>query len=173
MEAITEIDYKAVAKHYAERLNALYNNIETWLDNTQYRFERGSIDLEQQNIGKYAAPTLSITNTLIGERIAELKPDGALIIAAEGRVEIIGDIDSIYLLYLVSESGIDVGISTKVGNEPETTERKPWNVFRGFQTEGWYFTEIPRLAMVKPINKDLFHAILAGVSYEESLSARN
>jgi virulence-associated protein VapD len=173
MEAITEIDYNAVAERYAERLNALYDSIETWLDKEQYHFERGSVELEQQNIGKYTAPTLTITNTYIKERVAELKPDGALIIAAEGRVEIIGDIDSMYLLYLVSESGIDVDVSTKVGNEPEITRGKRWNVFRGFQTEGWYFTEIPRLAMVKPITKDLFHAILAGVSYEESLSARN
>jgi virulence-associated protein VapD len=170
MEAITEIDYNAVAERYAERLNALYDSIETWLDKEQYHFERGSVELEQQNIGKYTAPTLTITNTHIKERVAELKPDGALVIAAEGRVDIIGDIDSDYLLYLVSDSGIDVDVSTKVENASETTEAKRWSVFRGFQHEGWYFTEVRRLARVKPINKELFIDILAEVSYDESLA---
>ncbi|TAE30896.1 MAG: hypothetical protein EAZ92_03475 [Candidatus Kapaibacterium sp.] len=170
METNTEIDYKAVAERYRERLNDLYGEIETWLEGEQYRFTRGEMNLEQQNIGKYIAPTLTITNVETRELIAELKPGGALVIAAEGRVDIIGDIDSDYLLYLVPDSGIDVDVSTKVGNAPETTETKRWSVFRGFQHKGWYFTEVRRLARVKPINKELFIDILAEVSYDESLA---
>jgi hypothetical protein len=170
METSTEIDYNAVAERYAARLNALYNDIEKWLESEQYSFTRSEITLEQQGIGVYTAPTLTITNIHTQEQVAELKPGGALVIATEGRVDVKGDIDSVYLQYLTSDSGIDIEVSTRIGNEPEEKKIKRISAFRGFQEAGWYFTEVPRLGIVKPINQDLFIAILTEVSYEESFA---
>ncbi len=171
METTTEIDHNAVAKHYAERLQALYSDIQTWLGTEDYIFENGELELEQQFIGSYTAPTLTIVSKHTGERIAELKPVGALVIGASGRVDIIGDIDSDYLIYLVPDSTMPDEPTDKTGNTSERTYAKRMSIFPGFEEEGWYFREIRRLARVKCINKELFLDILAEVSYEES-SAR-
>jgi hypothetical protein len=168
--AHTETDYTAVARLYTERLNALYEQIALWLDAERYKLERGTIELEQLGIGKYTAPTLTITDIQQNELIATLKPAGALVIASEGRVEVMGTIDENYLVYLLPEPSIPLEVTTSQTNASEMRKYLVMPVYRNVNTEGWYRVKVQILARVKLVNKELFQDILREVSPDEILT---
>jgi hypothetical protein len=172
METIThtETDYTAVARLYTERLNALYEQITLWLNAERYKLERGTIELEQLGIGKYTAPMLTITDIQQSEVIATLKPAGALVIASEGRVEVMGTLDENYLVFLLPKSGIPLEVTTSKANAPEMRKSFVMSVYSDVHTEGWYRVEIRSSARVKLVDKELFEDILREVSPDEILT---
>ncbi len=169
ISATIESNQNVVAA-YNKRLSALYEKIKEWLDPSYFRCLEGTMELEQYLIGKYSSPTLAITDALSSEVVAKLYPGGALVIGAAGRIDIKGTADSDYLVYLLPESGVDVEITDKIGHQPETRKTVVSPVFRNVQTEGWYWTEIKKLARVKPLTQELFMDILIEVSPDEILS---
>jgi hypothetical protein len=162
-----ETDYTAVARLYAERLNALYEQIALWLDAERYTLERGTIELEQLGIGKYTAPMLTITDIQQGEIVATLKPAGALVIASEGRVDVIGTLDENYLVYQSPKLGIPLEITTNKVNAPEVRKSIFTSVYSNIHAEGWYRVEVHNLPRV---TKELFENILREVSPDEILT---
>lgn len=168
METVTEVNAILVAKQYSERLSSLYAQIRSWLGEERYSFEQGSLVLEQMMVGEYTAPTLIIRNRQSHSIVASLEPVGALIIAAAGRVDIHGDIDSDYLLYLMPSSGIYLKTTIKGVHLSEQNEEKVnLTPYREVPAEGWYRPEMRGLGRVKPINKELFLDILLEVSPDE------
>lgn len=168
MEATTEVNTKLAARQYEERLRSLYGQIREWLGEEHYSFEQGSVSLEQMVIGEYAAPTLVIRNKHNHSIVASLEPVGALIIAAAGRVDIHGDIDSDYLLYLMPNSGIYLQTTVKgAQNSEEYKEKVNLTPYREVPAEGWYRPEMRGLGRVKSMSKELFLDILLEVSSDE------
>lgn len=168
METSTEIDYKAVAERYAEHLHELYTQIREWLGEEHYTFDFGSLVLEQMMIGEYTAPTMVIRNKQNRSLVASLEPTGALIIAAAGRVDIHGDIDSDYFLYLMPSSGIYLKTIIKgTHSSGEYEEKVNLTPYREVPVEGWYRPEMRGVGRVKPVNKELFLDILLKVSSDE------
>jgi hypothetical protein len=165
----TESNQNVVAT-YNKRLDALYGKIKEWLEPLGFKCLEGAMELEQYLIGKYSSPTLAIMNAVSNEVVAKLHPGGALVIGAAGRIDIKGTADSDYLVYLLPASGVDVEVTTKIGQQPETKKTVASPVFRNVQNEDWYWTEIKKLARVRPLTKELFMDILIEVSPDEILS---
>jgi hypothetical protein len=168
METTTEANAKIVATQYAERLRSLYTQIREWLGEEHYVFEQSEITLEQMMIGEYTAPTMVIRNKGSHSIVASLEPVGALIIAAAGRVDIQGDIDSDYLLYLTPSSGIYLKTAIKGTHQSEGYEETVnLTPYREVPAEGWYRPEMRGLGRVKSVSKELFLDILLEVSPDE------
>jgi hypothetical protein len=168
METKTELNNNKVSMQYAERLNKLYAQIREWLGEEHYAFEHGSQTLEQMMIGEYTAPTMVIRNKHNRTVVASLEPTGALVIAAAGRVDVHGDIDSDYLLYLMPDSGIYLKTAVKSGySSHEYEEKVNLTPYREVPVEGWYRAEMRGLGRVKSVSKELFFDILFEVSPDE------
>jgi hypothetical protein len=154
------IDYESVKQLYTERLTTLYDNIEKWLDGEKFTFQPSKEFFEEGGLGQYEAPVLRILSQETQKQIVVIRPAGAMIIAAEGRVDIVGDFDKESLIYLLPMSGIVASVSYRKGMEPPHTERKKISMFSGFEDEGWYWIEIRRLAKVRKVTSDLFKLLI-------------
>lgn len=154
----TKIDQKQ--KNYLKRLNELYKEVKKWTKTRALVVKEKEVNLNEELLGQYKAPGLLIIDKK-GEKIAELQPVGAQIIGANGRVDVIGKLDQMYLVYL-EPSGPRLTITEKVNNEE--TQRPSRPLFRGVDNPGWYWIESARLGRARTVTEELFLDLLTEVS---------
>ena len=117
-------DGELVKQRYLTRVNQLYNNITHWLKERQeLRIEQHSVEIGEELIGFYTAPTLVISSPT--EKLVEFKPEGACIIEAEGRIDVLGWLGIEYIIYMVNGGPI-------LGGQ---------QMFKDIEVDGWYWTE--------------------------------
>jgi len=86
------INWKERKKLYIERLNTLFQDVKKFLcEFEEVVVEDGSIIIEEESIGKYKVPSLSIR---LFDKHAQLIPVGTNILGTPGRVDLVGDIDA-------------------------------------------------------------------------------
>lgn len=136
---------KSRQQEYISRLGELYSAIEKWIKQTDLRASRSTMDLDEEDLGRYEAPTLTIQDAT-GKTVADLRPVGAQIVGAEGRVDIVGRLDRGNLLYVTPEKG------------------KSKRLFKGIEDAGWYWIGETRLGRAYPVTKQLFLDLLSEVS---------
>ncbi|MBM4023834.1 MAG: hypothetical protein FJ280_00280 [Planctomycetes bacterium] len=136
---------KSRQDEYLARVNALYSDAEKWIEGTDLEVSRGTMELDEEALGRYAAPTLTIQDAQ-GKKVADLLPVGAQIIGAEGRVDIVGRLDRNHLLYLPPK---EAGVRRS---------------FKGMGEAGWYWIGETRLRRVHRLAQELFLDLLSEVS---------
>jgi hypothetical protein len=151
-------------QQYIKWINELYGQVKKWVGTKNLVTKEKEVELNEELLGKYKVPGLLIEEKK-GKKIAELKPAGALIIGAMGRVDVIGELDRANLVYM-EPSGPGIVITEKVtGEEPQRPSRP---LFRGVDRSGWYWIESARLGRAKPVTQELFIDLLTEVSDYES-----
>lgn len=170
---------KSRQEEYISRLNELYSVVEAWVEYANVRASRGVkkqpdicsplpnlrasrgvIELHEEAIGRYEAPTLTIQDSG-GSKVADLVPVGAWIIGAEGRVDLVGSLGRESLMYM-AEGGPQ--FTTKATNSGKAKAEHSTPLFRGVEQAGWYWIERWRPSRARRLEEELFMDLLSEVS---------
>jgi len=113
-----------VKQRYLTRVNQLYSDITYWLTGHQeLHIEQHSVEIAEELTGLYTAPTLVVSSPT--DKLAEFKPEGACIIEAEGRIDVLGWLGVEYIIYMVNGGPI-------LGGQ---------QMFKDIEADGWYWAE--------------------------------
>jgi len=153
---------KSRQAEYISRLNALYSDVEKWIEGTDVKASRGQTELREEIPGSYEAPTLALQDGQ-GDKVADLLPVGAWIIGAEGRVDLVGVLDRNSLVFL-RQGGPHRKTKVRVVGSREAEEEWSRPLFQGVDRPGWYWIEDKRLGRARLVTKQLFLDLLAEVS---------
>jgi hypothetical protein len=97
--AAVEINWEKERDEWLGHLNRLYSKIESFLSkyvsSGQIRYEYRSIELNEENIGSYAAKQMVLR---IGRQEVDIVPIGTLLIGSKGRVDVSGPAGKAQLL---------------------------------------------------------------------------
>lgn len=85
---------------------------------------------------------------------------GAAVIAAEGRIEIVGSRDRQALVYFAA-GGPQINVT--IGADPSVTHTSH-QIFKNVTSEGWYWLEDVRLGRAKLLDQSVFKDLLRGVA---------
>lgn len=143
--------------HYLERVRGLLAQFESWSESYGLHSEPFEVTLEEQDIEPYSAPALRILDA--NREIARLEPRGSRIVAAEGRVDLVGGIAAAVLSYL-PDGGPVFETSLRVGDEVRTQRTR---FYRGVGPAGWYWVETG-IGEAHDLTRDRFLTLLLYVS---------
>ena len=110
-------------KQYLDRVGKLYKDVAFWIKEKGLKTENGNIQIHEEASGQYSAPVLKILDSY-NQCIAELRPAGAWIIGAEGRIDLIGRLDRIPIVAL-DKGGPSITTSMTVGDHVEKPVSRP------------------------------------------------
>jgi len=154
-----DIDVDRTIPVYLERLSALYADVRRWLHGKGVEIVEDSVEIYEAEFGRYRAPRLFIQKDR-KRIIAEIRPVGASIIAADGRADIVGSLDTQSVVYF--HDG---------GPQIEFTEERPGGgvsgqrpMFRGVDDDGWYWLEEKRFGRARRLDEGLLLDLLTEVS---------
>jgi len=158
-EVSMNVKTKKRVEEYVKRLQDLYTEIKKWLAGRSFRFVDKNITITEMLSGAYSAPALEVHSDT-GMLIATLKPAGAWIIGALGRVDLEGRSETVSLLYLAKGGpALHIRTTTK-GDE----EKRFAPLFHGVERDGWYWIENARLGRVRNLDAELFFDLLMEIS---------
>lgn len=90
-QAQTPVDWESERERWLHDLSKLYGQIQEFLgayiEKGQVHIRFDDIWLDEENIGRYAAPRMTI---VIGRKTVTMQPIGTLLIGSRGRVDVIG-----------------------------------------------------------------------------------
>lgn len=144
---------------FGRRVLALYDRVEEWLNGTSLKASRVEHSVMEELYGRYNIPQLELKSA-DGADVASLVPMGAAVIAAEGRVEIVGTRDTQPLLYFAA-GGPHINVTVGGGTQPVNVSH---SVFRDVTSEGWYWPEDVRLGRARLLDGALFKDLIRVVS---------
>ena len=147
-------------EQYIKWVKELYQEVKKWIKKENLLAQEKDVEINEEIPGRYKAPGLSIKDK-DGKRIAELRPVGAWIIGAKGRVDVIGSLDQTHLVYIEPPGP---GITTTISTTSEELEKKTTLLFRGVNLAGWYWIEDKRRGKAHLLDAKLFMELLAEVS---------
>ena len=147
------------SKEYQAKLPAHDHEIKRWVGPLGIQAHQYQVHLLEEAFGAYVAPgmKLSLNNRLL----AELKPIGAAIIGASGRVDFIGSVATATIVYL-EQGGPRITITTTDGASSQT--RHGPMLFAGIRQSGWYWIQNRKSSKALPLNKELCLTLLSSVS---------
>ena len=154
-----ETNRQELIRDFRQHVNTLYHSVREWLDSPNLSAKAGSVHLNEEAVGRYEVPLLSILAH--GRQIAELRPVGLSIVGARGRVDLVGTFDSIPLLYLLQGGG---AITSTVSAGGKVLDRSSRPLFHGVQRSGWYWIEDKKVGVARLLDRSLFQEVLARVS---------
>ncbi|MCP4701686.1 MAG: hypothetical protein GY862_33235 [Gammaproteobacteria bacterium] len=143
---------------YLERLNAFFEEVKTWLPED---LETAEILHEvRDKTGEYKAPGMAILKKGVPEPdddddddnvVAKLLPQGcSLLWGGEGLIELHGPFDEESIVYLL----VDCLMACRY----HSGKLRP--MFKGLNSDGWYWMEDPRRSRVQPFNGELLIELL-------------
>lgn len=144
---------------FLDRASQLLDNISLWLRETDLKPEAGTTTIKEARTGPYQSPVLSIFDEA-GKKIASIEPVGAWVIGAEGRVDIIGSIDSESFVYMKKGGPVFFSPVHK-GNK---IEKKITHIYKGIDCDGWYWIEDKKRRKAHLLSGELFMEILTEVT---------
>jgi hypothetical protein len=147
------------ARIFGTRVLDLYKRVDGWVKDTSLKTERQDHSVTEEPYGSYNIPQLELKRG-DGTHVATVVPMGASVIAAEGRIEIVGARDRQPLVYFAA-GGPQVNVTIGGGTNPIPSSHP---VFRDVKSEGWYWLEDVRLGRARPLDAALFKDLLRAVS---------
>ncbi len=135
---------------FLSKVNQLFDDIKNWLADKQLHIEQEEVRLNEELTGVYMAPKLVISSS--EETLADIKPYGADIIEAKGRIDIIG-------------GGRTENIGYFINGGPRLAADK--QLYQEIEADGWYWVANSSEPKAGAINQDLFLKLLKGVSHYE------
>lgn len=145
-------------KHLRADLAQLFSSVRKWLRATPISITSRDVELNEELVGRYEAPMLSLT--IAGGHVAELRPIGLSIVGAKGRVDMVGALDSVSLLSLSPGAAITWTVATA----DRVLDRAARPLFEGVDKAGWYWIEDVQTGRAREIDESLFLELLARVS---------
>lgn len=146
-------------KEYLAKLAALYVDFRTWLKPVGIETSQYEIRLLEEAFGAYVAPGMKLY--LNNRLLADVRPVGAAIIGASGRVDIVGSVATATLVYL-EKGGPRITITETSGNHSHTTHGPL--LFVGIGNSGWYWIQDRQSHKALPLGKDLCLNLISSVS---------
>ena len=150
---------KGRPKEYQAKLAALYSEIKRWVEPLGIQAHQYQVQLLEEAFGAYVASGMKLY--LNNRLLAELKPIGAAIIGASGRVDFIGSVATATIVYL-EKGGPRITITT-TGARSSQTSRGPM-LFAGINQSGWYWIKDHKSSKALPLHKELCLTLLSSVS---------
>lgn len=145
----------------------LFSDIRGWVDAApELSVGERSIELDDVLFGRYPIKRLDIS--LDGRMIASFVPLAAVVIAANGRVDVTGPISRTLLLYLEVVSGLQTTMRTERGDIVSTSVHP---AFRGVDRPGWYWVTSAREREARIVDRSTFGKILDEVADYDLASA--
>jgi len=144
---------------YQAKLGVLYSEVKRWLEPLGIQAHQYQVDLLEEAFGAYVAPGMKLY--LNNRLLAELKPIGAAIIGASGRVDFIGSVATATIVYL-EKGGPRITITTTGGTSSQT-KHGPM-LFAGFKEPGWYWIQDRKSSKALLLNRELCLTLLSSVS---------
>lgn len=145
-------------EEYIGRVTALIADVAKWCRDRGLHTESQPYTVREERIGSYDAPALYISRD--GVTLAKVIPRGARIVAANGRVDIVGLLATHALLFYTGQ-GPEFKSSTIVGGKTMNTSSTP--VLHGVDGDGWYWIE-SGVRRPKRVDESLFIDLLTDVS---------
>ena len=132
-------------QEYVKRIELLYTDIRAWLASENLKV----IDIRVDILEKMAAYEVTglLVKTQTGKELAEIKPAGASVIAAVGRIDVDGWLGTEYLLYMLK-------------HRPELG--KPF--YKGLNEDAWYWAEDSYRNRAHRLKKSLLLELITLVS---------
>ncbi|EDN69885.1 conserved hypothetical protein [Beggiatoa sp. PS] len=132
---------------FLAQVNQLFGDIKTWLAESKLSIEEQEVQINEELTGIYKAPKLVISSSQ--EELAEIKPYGAHIIEAKGRIDVMGFIGTENLGYFVN------------GGPHLSADKR---LYKEINTDGWYWVANIAEPKAGAINKSLFLKLITQVS---------
>jgi hypothetical protein len=137
-------------RQYQDAVRELLNQVREWLVETPYRCDEIEIDFEEPRPGAYKIPFLTI-HDVDDKIVVELAPAGAWIVAADGKVDVCGQLEHEVLVYWnkarwedrIPEPGADISWGKK-------------QLFTREDETGWYWIQDRTRAKPRSLNKEIF-----------------
>src|SRR5216683_1999689 len=149
-------DTRAQVRIYQKRLDQLFKQIREWLKGTGIRLKETQISIDEGFPNSYKAKALDLLDG--GRLIAKVTPAGFRIIGAEGRVDLVGTLDTQSMVYLIN-GGPTV---TAAAGSDGIVHKRP--LYSGVKGSGWYWIENARLGRAKRLTRQLFRDLVKEVS---------
>jgi hypothetical protein len=157
----TPIDWLGEKNDWLQHLNELFTRVTGFLHEYvtagQVAIDYGQIELNEDNIGPYAAPTMIVK---IGRKTITLEPVGTLLIGSKGRVDVVGPLGRVQLLLLDSEvrSLSDlIHVSVSIEGGPPSP---PGSKRRAEIKWVWRIVTRPPTTAILEVNRDNFLSLL-------------
>ncbi len=155
MNIIEEQSGEQAKQFFFSKVNQLFDDIKNWLaDKEQLHIEQQEVRINEELTGVYMAPKLVISSPQ--ETLADIKPYGAHIIEAKGRIDIEG-------LFGIENIGYFIN-----GGPHLSADRQ---LYKEVEDEGWYWVANTREPQAGAMNKNLLLKLITSVSDYEFKSA--
>ncbi|MGO9637376.1 MAG: hypothetical protein ACLPSO_05475, partial [Terracidiphilus sp.] len=129
-----EIDWNQMRDEWLQHLDELYDRIhgflKEYIDSGQMQLEFNSIELNEDNIGRYTARQVTLK---IGRKQVRFQPVGTLLLGSRGRVDVIGAGITEARLVLVNKKFVSASDVIRIsinfeGKLPSPPENEPNNI---------------------------------------------
>jgi hypothetical protein len=157
----TPIDWLREKNDWLRHVNELFTKVAGFLREYvtagQVAIDHGQIELNEDNIGPYVAPTMIVK---IGRKTITMEPVGTLLIGSKGRVDVVGPLGRVQLLLLDSQvralSDL-IHVSVSIEGRPQSPPASK----HGAEIKwAWRIvTKPPRTALLE-VNRDNFLSLL-------------
>jgi hypothetical protein len=145
---------------YLQRVNQLYENIKIWLKDEKLVIVPKTFEIVEV-LGRYQSTSLSIKSPT-GDTLADIIPQGASVILAEGLIDIDGWLGQEYLAYMVNGGPYSFRRSAKDKNKHIKHFFYP-----SIEADGWYWVEEKLNSEVHFLNKNSLLQLISQVSMHE------
>jgi hypothetical protein len=158
------VDWEKRKTWWVSKINGLYDEVKQWLgplvaDGT-LSIKEGTVEIYEESLGSYRAPSLDIS---VGSEVVKLIPIGTIIIAALGRVDLIGDEGSINIA--LEHKGHRPQIRMYIGEKEIAKSKKEPKLpaYDQMDTEWVVRTETGRPRKYQVLTKEVFYDALKRV----------
>jgi len=141
---------------FLEKLKELYAFVEVFCKEQGLNYRYEEIEIYEEYAGKYKTEEIYVYKN--DSFLFKLKPIGAYIIAADGRVDLIGKFDERKLIFLAKP----YKLVSKVEIDGVIVEERETLLYKGFKKEGWYI--VLERGKIKPLDKASFCKVLEEIS---------
>jgi hypothetical protein len=147
-------------RNFLSRLEELYSLVEEFCRENGLEYRYSKVEIYEEFAGKYETKEMYVYKDK--EFLFKLKPVGAYIIAADGRVDLIGKFDEKRIIFLEKDQ--------ELWYRWEGKEFKKIGLYTGFEGKGWYISLEGK--KIRLLTKELLCQLLEDIS-EFKCSKRN
>jgi len=146
------------SEEYVQRVTSFLTEAKGWCKKRGLAVKDDVVKRREERMAEYEAPSLKISKD--GVSVAEIVPIGSKIIAAHGRVDLIGRVTRHAFLFYVGKGPV-VSLQTSIGKEATSSSSAP--MLSGVDGDGWYWIEA-KVRQAKRVDESLFIDLLTDVS---------
>ena len=158
------VDWEKRKNWWLSKINSLYEEVKEWLGSLTsegtVNIKDGIVDIYEDYLGNYSAPYLDIS---VGSEIVKLMPIGTIIIAALGRVDLIGDDGSVNIALEQKGHRPQIRVYIGEGAIAESKKQPKQPPYDQMDTEWIVRTETGRPKKYQVLTKEVFYGALKRV----------